>query len=268
MIEFNNTLKSSLSLLTLFILLLGFTACQDDEENANESQLGTSELNIRLTDAPGDFDEVNIHIEQVRVNLANSGWQDLPTDTGIYDLLDFTNGIDTTIASGSLPSGSINQIRFVLGDSNSVLVDGVLHPLTIPSGYTSGLKLNVSKALQPELTYSILVDFDAAQSIVLTGNGQYKLKPVLKVIAEGKDAAIVGDLNPSNVTTMLYAVQNQDTLGGAISDTSGVFTINGLDAGTYSLILDPASPYKRDTITNINLTTGMVEDIGTITLNQ
>ncbi len=252
-----------------FILMMALSACQDDENDDNQpTAVGTSELSIRLTDAPGNYDEVNIHIQQVRVNLNDNGWVDLPTDTGIYNLLDFTNGIDTTIASGTLPSGSINQIRFVLGDSNTVKVDGVVHPLTIPSGYTSGLKLNVSQALQPELTYSILVDFDAAQSIVLTGNGEYKLKPVLKVIAEGIDAAIIGIIDPSNVSTNLYAVQNQDTLGGAMSDTTGAFTINGLDAGTYSLIIDPAAPYKKDTIDNIVLTTGVVEDLDTIQVVQ
>jgi hypothetical protein len=255
-------------LISFFFLFVGLIACSEsDDENVN-TPVAYSNLSIRMTDSPGNFDEVNIDIEQVRVKLSDQNWINLQTDSGIYNLLDFRNGIDTTIASGSVPSGAIEQIRFVLGDSNSVKVDGITYDLKVPSGSSSGLKLKVTENLAPQLSYSILVDFDAAQSIVITGNGKYILKPVLRVIAEGKDGAIIGTLSPTKVSTMLYALQNQDTLGGALSDSSGNFTINGLDSGAYSLLIDPASPYKRDTITNVSVNTGSVTDLGTITLNQ
>lgn len=260
--------KSAAYLISFLFLLSGLVACSESEDENENSPIAFSNLSIRMTDAPGYFDEVNIDIQQVRVKFSNQDWIDLQTDSGIYNLLDFRNGIDTTIASGSVPSGAIQQIRFVLGDSNSVKVDGVVYDLKVPSGSSSGLKLNVTENLAPQLSYSILVDFDAAQSVVLTGNAKYILKPVLRVVAEGKDGAIIGTLTPTNVATMLYALQNQDTLGGAVSDSTGNFTMNGLDSGTYSLLIDPASPYKSDTITNLSVNAGSVTDLGMIPLTQ
>lgn len=254
-----------LSVIALFAL--PFASCSDDDSK-EEEMIGESTYEVRLTDAPGDFTEVNIEIERIEVQNSSNGWVNLDTRAGIYNLLDFSNGIDTTIASGKLPSGRINQIRFVLGNNNSVKVDGQTYALNIPSGSESGLKLLVDQTLLPDITYSILIDFDAAKSIVLTGNNNYKLKPVLKVVAEGQDALIKGQVSPNSVFTALYAVQNNDTLGGAMTDSTGRFMINGLFEGTYDLIVDPVAPYLKDTIPNITLTNGMIYDVGTVTLQQ
>lgn len=148
---------------------------------------GESSLKVWMTDAPGDYQEVNIDIQQVRVNIkANdndrSGWYDLPTNAGVYDLLDYQNLNAFEIAyEPSLPSGTISEIRFVLGDENTVLVDDVYHDLDVPSGQSSGLKLKKVK-LRNDQDSEVLIDFDAEASLSLTGSGQYKLSPVLKII--------------------------------------------------------------------------------------
>jgi hypothetical protein len=67
-----------------------------------------------------------------------------------------------------------------LGNDNSIKIGTVVYPLTIPSGSESGLKIKVNKKLHASID-SLLIDFDAALSIMLTGNGEYKLKPVLKI---------------------------------------------------------------------------------------
>lgn len=244
--------------------LMFMISCSDDDKI--EAQPSKSKLEVRLTDAPANYSEINIDIQQIRVQ--SNGWIDLTTQGGIYNLLDFRNGIDTLIASDSIPSGRINQIRFVLGDSNSIVADGIEYPLTIPSGSQSGLKLLVNYVLVPGITYSVLVDFDAAKSIVKTGNGEYKLKPVLKVITNSVDGGISGDIDPNNVNSMVYAVQNSDTLGGAMPDSLGNFLINGLEAGTYDVIIDPQSPFKKDTVSSQTVSNGSILDLGTINLKQ
>lgn len=202
------TIKS-LKALVLAMTFIAFTsACQSDDDDKNSAnQPGYSNYEVSMTDAPGNFTEVNIDIESVRVHSDVDGWVDLTTNTGIYNLLDFANEIDTLVASDSIPSGRVSQIRFILGDSNSVVVDGVEHPLTVPSGSQSGLKLQVHHDLIPNLTYEVLVDFDAAQSIVLNGNGRYLLKPVLNVLTQGVDGAIKGDLDPNGVFANIYAIR-------------------------------------------------------------
>ncbi|MBL7748335.1 MAG: DUF4382 domain-containing protein [Chitinophagaceae bacterium] len=155
-----------------------FTACSKDKD-AN----GTTTLKVRMTDAPTLADEVNVDIREVRVRFGDdtlTGWTSLSTYAGVYDLLGLQNGVDTLLAVGSVPTGMVREIRFVLGSNNSIKVGGVLFPLTIPSGSESGLKIKVNKQLSASLD-SLLIDFDAALSVHQTGSGDYHLKPVLKI---------------------------------------------------------------------------------------
>jgi len=148
----------------------------------SKNKNGTTLLKVNLTDNPYNASEVNVDIQQVRVNLSNdsSGWINLGTETGIYNLLDFQNGIDTVIAQGMVPTGMLKEIRFVLGTENSIVINNVEYPLTIPSGSESGLKIKLNKALNATLD-SMTVDFDAALSIHQDGMGDYILSPVLQV---------------------------------------------------------------------------------------
>ncbi len=168
--------------ISLMAVVVGMLSCQ--KENSSSSQ-GTSTLNVRLTDAPVLFDEVNVDIREVNVKFSNdtsgnNGWVTLTTFPGIYRLLDLQNGVDTLLATGAFPYQTVREIRFVLGPNNTIMDAGVLYPLTVPSGSESGLKLKIDKALDSTLE-TIVIDFDAALSIHKDGTGDYKLRPVLRV---------------------------------------------------------------------------------------
>lgn len=62
------------------------------------------------------------------------------------------------------------------------MVDSTVHPLKVPSGSESGLKVQVNKDIKPNQTYVFTLDFDAHKSVVKTGNNQYLLKPVVKLV--------------------------------------------------------------------------------------
>ena len=66
---------------------------------------------------------------------------------GIYDILRFTNGRDTLLATERISAKHISQFRFILGDDNTVVVDGITYPLKAPSGQQSGFKVNVDETL-------------------------------------------------------------------------------------------------------------------------
>lgn len=149
-----------------------------------ENKSGETDLHIHLTDNPFNATEVNVDIQEVRVKFSDDatdeGWINLPTHRGIYNLLDYQAGIDTLLAQATVPTGVLKEIRFVLGSRNSILIENNLYPLTIPSGSESGLKIKLNQALNGPIDF-ITIDFDAALSIHQTGNGEYKLKPVLKI---------------------------------------------------------------------------------------
>jgi len=158
------------------LVFFSFLSCKKDSES-------TTDLRIKLTDNPYNATEVNVEIQQVRVNFQDDSpeaWIDLPTKSGIYNLLDYQNGIDTLLAHSIVPTGTVKEIRFVLGSQNSIRIDNNLYPLTIPSGSESGLKIKLNKQLHAQLD-SIVIDFDAALSIFQEGTGDFKLKPVIKI---------------------------------------------------------------------------------------
>lgn len=170
-----HTMKPLRYVIPVVIMIGTVIACKKDNHD-------TTELRIRLTDNPYNATEVNVDIQQVRVNLQDdsSGWVNLETRAGIYNLLDYQNGIDTLIAQSTVPTGTLKEVRFVLGSQNSIKIDNTLYPLTIPSGSSSGLKIKLNKKLNAHLD-SLVIDFDAALSIFQEGTGDYKLKPVLKI---------------------------------------------------------------------------------------
>jgi hypothetical protein len=160
-------------LASVLMVSIVFIACKKES--------GTSTVHVRLTDAPADWDEVNIDLKEVKVNFNNdtAGWVSLQTKDTIYNLLGLQNGLDTLIAQATFPTNTLNEVRLVLGDNNTIKVNGQVYPLTIPSGATSGLKIKVHKKLDATLE-TIVLDFDAGASVTEEQDG-YKLRPVITV---------------------------------------------------------------------------------------
>jgi len=149
-----------------------------------KKEQGESRMTVKMVDAPGDFQQVNVDVQQVQVHHDGMGWVNLPTVAGVYDLLTLQNDVSATLVDvGTLPSGHINQFRLVLGANNTVMVDSVYYPLATPSAQQSGLKINLNADFVPDQLYQLIIDFDAQESIVIQGNGSYSLKPVIKVLA-------------------------------------------------------------------------------------
>jgi hypothetical protein len=247
----------TVSLLSIVILFFG---CKKDDDNG-----GDAILSLRLTDAPGNYQEVNVDIIGVEVTGPGNQLVNIPVNAGIYNLLDFTNGNDTLIATGSIPAGKIQQVRLILGNNNSVMVDSVLHPLATPSAQQSGLKLQVHKTLTPGVAYMLLLDFDASKSIVQQGNGSYSLKPVIRVIDQAISGAITGVVQPPGVLCLIEA-----ELGGVTTSTytsvGGEFLLQGLPQGSYTVTITPDPPFLPVVYNNVNVTTGSLTDMGLINL--
>jgi hypothetical protein len=144
-------------------------------------------MTILMTDAPAAYDKVNIDVKQVTVHYddqknGDNGWVTLNTKAGIYNLLELRNNVTKVLAdSKDLPPGRISQIRLILGDQNTVVVEGATLPLKVPSAYTSGLKIDVHSEIQSHNNLEIVLDFDAERSVNQKGNSEFELNPVIKV---------------------------------------------------------------------------------------
>lgn len=236
-------------------------ACNKDD---NDNMAGESKVNIRLTDAPGPYTAIYIDIEAVEIST-DQGWVTANVNAGIYNLLDFREGLDTLIASTTINANRVEQVRLILGSNNTIVVGPATFPLSTPSAEQSGLKLNVNMIVQPGETYTILLDFDAARSIVVTGNGGYKLKPVIRTILEANNGIIIGNIGATASGSLVYAINGTDTIG-TVANTVGNFYIGGLASGTYDVYIDAVLPYEDETVTNVNVSSGQTTNLGNIVL--
>jgi len=247
-----------------------FTACKKDTDDTTS---GTTKVQIRMTDAPGNFDEINLNVKEIVLVSAGKPYVFAAT-TSQFNILDFrigTSNPDILVASGEMPSGEITEIRLVLNDKdNTIVVGGVESALTIPSGSSSGVKVKLTE--NPELVagvgYSLLLDFDAAKSIVATGNGKYLLKPVVRGITTATTGMVSGTVLPLLSHPEVLVIKGTDTVGTVANTLTGKFTVGGLAAGTYSVKFAPVVGYRDSTITNVAVTAGQTTALGTITLKQ
>lgn len=147
-------------------------------------------LRLSLTDAPIDHvTSVNVNVEHVELWLSGKGKQGrliLAKDYGFIDLLQYQNGALLPLADLDLPPEiQVDKIRIVLKHEGHNLVkdDGSICTMKTPSAQKTGLKINLKDpiVLETGSSYRLVVDFDAKKSLVLRGNGECLLKPVIKI---------------------------------------------------------------------------------------
>lgn len=250
--------KVFLLVTSLIFTTKGVVSCSNDD---NPQQ--TYPYSVRLTDAPGPYDAVYIDIQGIEVTGNNGTNVMVATNTGIYDLLELSSGVETTLSNDVLYSSKVNQVRLILGPENSIVKDGITYPLDTPSAQQSGLKLLVNQTLLPETQNSILIDFDANKSIVVNGNGTYSLKPVLRTIDLSTTGTLEGTISiPGTLASVEMMSSSGETYYTNVKD-DGYFKLLGLPAGTYTLTITPVSPFlpsiQNDVIIEIGNTTNVGE---------
>lgn len=235
-----------------------FNSCSNDSSSA-----GSYPYKVRMTDDPGPYSEVNVDIRAVEVTGNNGQTVTLNTNAGVYNLLDFSNGVDTLLATSTLTDASVKQIRLILGSNNSVVLDGVTYPLSTPSAQQSGLKLLVNQTLEADIENSILIDFDANSSVVQTGSGAFILKPVLRTVVTATTGIIAGSITPVGSLALVSATSATTTIVYTSSvDADGNFKILGLPPGSYSVTITPVLPLLPVTITDVTVQAGLTTNTG------
>jgi hypothetical protein len=258
--------KYKFVLMTL-LFSVGLVSCSDDDSNGTTEE--TARLSVELTDAPGDYEEVWVEVEDVMIKReANENeeedWESLDNvRTGTYDLLTLTGGKTQLLADTEIPAGYLSQMRLILGDNNTIVVNGVSQTLKTPSGQTSGLKLQVNKELEADIEYKFILDFDVDKSVVKAGeSGNFNLHPVLRLSAVAETGSISGSVHPTDVQALVVA-ENANASVSAFTDEEGNFKLNGLPAGTYKLTVTPdaESTYLFKVVNNVKVEVGNVTEL-------
>ena len=258
--------------LILSISTLFFSGCTDNKTTSLSS--GSANISVKLIDEPGDYENVFVEVVDVMVKYesddTDNGWMSLDAiNTGIYDLLELTGGVDVLLADDyEIPAGELKQLRLVLGENNTIVVDGETFDLKTPSAQQSGLKIHVNQTLEPNINYTFILDFNVDESIIMAGNsGNIILKPVIRATVEAFTGSISGNVAPIEVLSEISATNGIDTIS-TFTDENGNFLLVGLTEGTYTVTISPdiASGLTSQTIENVEVIIGETTDLGEIIL--
>ncbi len=242
------------------------------------TQSGT--LRLSLTDAPIDATNVSgvwITINDIQYHRSDSGdeWISIPGFKGpqTYNLLELTGGESALLGNLHLYAGHYTQIRFMLDTQveGSVppqnpgcyieFTDGTTSPLFVPSGGESGYKATGAFDVPVNGVVEMTADFNVRKAVVETGNGQYILKPTIRLVVNNEAGKITGGVTgyTGSGSLVVYAYEsgtwtateddtpaieesrfpNSVTSAKVEADTEGnmSYVLPYLAEGTYDLII-------------------------------
>ena len=265
-----------------YLLMAGLTvfamSCSSDDDNPNG---GSARVNILLVDAPASYDEVWVEVLAVRVKVDEDGIDDDDIDDDddsswveiVYDqsqpinLLELTGGNSEHLGTEDFPEGEIDQIRLILGEENYVIKNGERFEMKTPSAQQSGLKIKVDEHIEGGMSYDLVIDFDAAKSIVEAGNsGQIILKPVLRAYLDEVSTGLMGQVLPLEAQPVKVTAQGEGEEMNTFVDANGNYKITGLDNGTYSLTFTPNELYAPIVSSGVIVEEGKLTSVEPITL--
>lgn len=235
---------------------------------------GTGTLSVALTDAStDDYRAVYVTIKRVDVHRDGGSWETVSEPKATYNLLELVNGVRETLGLKDLPAGHYTQMRLILDSrpDNTRNILGNRHPyanyfidrsdgeveLKVPSGLQTGVKIVRGFTISSGGTTEIILDFDAARSIVQAGaSGQWLLKPTIKVLETRELCRIEGSAGQGGilVSAQVYdgsaaAAENRVRVQAAtVSEDNGSYVLL-VPPGTYTLVgyKDGYAPYVKGT---------------------
>lgn len=250
-------MKTLNPLFNLFLLLFLISGCDFNDQPAPRE----ATVNFHLVDAPAPYDEVWIEVLAIRVKADypgsdmdedDSSWEEIVYGgSKMINLLDLTGGNSLLLGTEEFPAGELEQIRLILGENNYLMKGNQKTELTTPSAQQSGLKIKINQAIESRETYDLVIDFDAAQSIVNAGNsGKAILKPVLRAYME-ESQGIEGQISQAEARPVQVTVTGNGMETNTFVDEAGNYSILGLTPGTYTMTFTPNESYIPQTFTGI-----------------
>ena len=181
-------------LIYLFAAALLLTAC------------GDGGVVINLTDAPvDDATAVTVRVTGVELQRSDGSTELLDIDSRDIDLLALTAGASTQLVSrDDIGEGDFSGVRLLIEAANSVedstitLSDGNVRSLQLSGG---SLLATRNFSVDDEETTTLTIDFDLRRSLrAPTGDGDYLLVPVLRLVQDDQAGSISGSVAASVAT--------------------------------------------------------------------
>lgn len=284
-----STRQSKMSLMAMMAAgALVFSSCEDTGTETPGTK-GKASMQISLVDDPAMYDAVLIDVvgleykHSIKIEDSTAAeaeyegeWVSVPVEAQVYDLLELNNGTEAILANIELEEGTLDEVRLILGSGNYLVIDGDSTALTVPSGSSSGLKIKIEGEIVADASYKLVLDFDAARSIVEAGkSGKFNLKPVIHATLVELDeppvyGAISGVVWPDSIPTIVWVISPELDTASTMPEENGTFLIDMLEAENYTVVAVAAEEYDLSAViyTEVSVIAGMTTDLDTIKLGQ
>lgn len=242
--------KAIAFILTLAMYVFVLQSCSNDSVTAPESGVNVGILQLKITDTPFPFDQVeeaNVTINKLEVRSKSESDDDafevVFEDEIELNLLNLRNGVTEDLPDALLGVGSYDLVRIYISEASVLMKDGKLYELKVPSGAQTGIKLFVNPEIQVQggLTAELLLDFDLSESFVVQGNIEspngFLFKPVIRAVNNSLAGIINGTITDGNdpLEGVLVTVTLEGKSATAITDSDGYYQILGLREGNYAV---------------------------------
>jgi len=246
----------------VFLTALFLGGCGGGGGGDGSSATGSGTLSVTLVDAsPPGFLAIYVTVDRIDIHRPDGeSWETVLTPHKTVNLLDLVNGVQEELGATDLAAGPVTQMRLVLGGTSdgSLNILGETHPsanyliddqdppnykdLKVPSGLQTGIKLVANFNIASGGITNIVLDFDAAKSVIMAGaSGKCILKPVIKVLAGALEVnGTVVDGSQAPLEGVLVTAQATDPGAPDEGDRVVVEASTLTDAGGgYTLFLNP-----------------------------
>ena len=243
-----------------FLLTLGLSSCKKD---GGAEAFG--EMEISMTDSPGDFQSLVVEITQVEAYSSATGWVVLNSATQSHDILTLTNGTEVVIASNAeLEPENYTKIRLTYGSNSYVVVDALGASATFSLTADSQTEIDIETEYDANGKASITLDFHAGQSVFGNATTGFDFRPV---VTEMKNKA-TGVRGRMEAGVQAYVeVSGEGRTYDCFSDADGNFMVRGMVAGTYTMDIYPEDSQangEMHRVENVVVVDGEIRQMGTI----
>jgi len=283
-LSFVSRLTGSLTFLALLGISLSSCSRSGSADIDPNPTTGIRNVNLYLSDAPADFQNVFVDIQKIEVKVdldrthefddsygdTDEDYDDTETadDYGRWVSLNFTpqtmdvlalrNGLERLLGNATVPT-RIRKVRFTLGQE-SYLIDGESQHfrMTLVNELENLVYLRVkSSDIDNSLpgNVDLRADFDLARSVEKVGD-EYIIRPRMRLFNLQTTGNVIGNIAPTPVGARVLITDGNGFETGAIPAVEeGFFRVRGLKPGTVYMVTVTApdfTPYEiRDVMVNV-----------------
>ncbi|HTF02835.1 MAG TPA: DUF4382 domain-containing protein [Bacteroidia bacterium] len=226
------------------LVALAITGCKKESIDSQTPGPAGRSFSVNMTDAPANFQRMDIEITGVDAYHDSRGWISLSSQARSINVLSLSNGITTSIAAANnVETGHYSRLRVDFSDRNSVTVHSAvtIGSLQIAAGSTSMLQwgthsrdveIVIDKNVSAQNGAEVLLDFDAAASVE-EGVNSFVFNPTMRLMdftTTGARGTVAG------VEGAAFVVMSDHSLTyTAYANAQGQFLLRGVRPGAYTV---------------------------------